>query len=74
MNLNSENNQIKEMNKTSFHKRVFSGISSPISSVTKTNENIILSNSFLNNKKKFIQIEFPHIEILKNQKEKLLLL
>ena len=62
------------MNKTSFHKRVFSGISSPISSVTKTNENIILSNSFLNNKKKFIQIEFPHIEILKNQKEKLLLL
>ena len=27
MNLNSENNQIKEMNKTSFHKRVFSGIS-----------------------------------------------
>ena len=62
------------MNKTSFHKRVFSGISSPISSVTKTNENIILSNSFLNNKKKFIQIEFPHIEILINQKEKLLLL
>ena len=74
MNLNSENNQIKEMNKTSFHKRVFSAISSPISSVTKTNENIILSNSFLNNKKKLIQIEFPHIEILKNQKEKLLLL
>ena len=53
INLNSQENNNKEINKSSFHKRAISGITSPINSATNTNENKILTNSYLNSKKMY---------------------